>query len=144
MTRVAAGSRALGLWRHAQHWRHAQREMLALGIAGLVVVAGCWLADPGGSRSRSAVDAAGHENTILRARQEALRGYAFDLSGRVSEMAERERDLLDQIVLLGVAHQLDPAGEPELAHEVGAVVLDGAHRDAELGGGLPVGVSLGE
>lgn len=105
MTHMAAGSRPLGLL------RREQRGKLALGFASLVVVAGCLLAGLGGSRSRSAADAARYENTILRARQEALREYAFDLSGRVIKLAECERDRLDRVVLLDVAHHLDPAGE---------------------------------
>lgn len=60
-------------------WRGARRLWLALGLAGLVLVAGgaCgasrMLAGLDGNQTRRAVDAARRENAALRAQQEALR-----------------------------------------------------------------------
>lgn len=64
------------------------RLILGLGLAGLLVAGGL-LAGLDGVRSRSALDAARHQNVALRARQEALREQAFDLARRLTEDAER-------------------------------------------------------
>jgi len=47
---------------------------------------------------------------------------------RVEHLGATEVLDLEQVVLLGVAHQFDPADQAELAHQVGTVVLDGANR----------------
>ncbi len=84
----ASGAR---IRRLAFTWRGVRRLMLALGIAGLVVVAGGLLAGLDGLLTRFAVDAARRQNRALRAQQEALREQAFDLAGRLFEGVDRGR-----------------------------------------------------
>jgi hypothetical protein len=84
----ASGAR---IRRLAFTWRGTRRLMLALGIAGLVVVAGGLLAGLDGLLTRFAVDAARRQNRALRAQQAALREQAFDLAGRLFEGVDRGR-----------------------------------------------------
>ena len=84
----ASGAR---IRRLAFTWRGARRQMLALGIAGLVVVAGGLWAGLDGFPTRFAVDSARRQNTALRAQQEALREQAFDLAGRSFKGVDRGR-----------------------------------------------------
>jgi hypothetical protein len=67
--------------------------MLALGVAGLVVVSGGLLAGLDGLLTRFAVGAARRQNVALRAQQEALREQAFDLAVRLLERVDRGRQM---------------------------------------------------
>ncbi|HEX4954711.1 MAG TPA: hypothetical protein VF017_15065 [Thermoanaerobaculia bacterium] len=70
-------------------WRVARRLLLALGIAGLIVVAGGSLVGLDGFLTARATGAARHENRALRAEQVVWREQAFDLAGRLFETAKR-------------------------------------------------------
>jgi hypothetical protein len=93
----------------------ARRLILALVIAGLLVVAGGLLAGFDRSRSPSAVAAARHENSVLRARQEVLRESAFVLAGRVVEAALACEIAADRV---GVGAWRAPVPAPAAAREV--------------------------
>lgn len=72
-------------------WSGARRLMLALGSAGMAVVAAGFLASPGRPPTRSTVDPATRQNSELRAQEEALREQAFDLARQVSGAVDRGR-----------------------------------------------------
>lgn len=74
-------------------WRGARRLMLALGIAGLVAIAGGLLAGFDGVPTRLAVDAARRQNRALWVEQEDLREQASNLAERLSEDVERGRQM---------------------------------------------------
>lgn len=98
---VAAGRTPAGVAPRAhRNWRGVPRLLLALCIVSLVVVAagfsGLW-AGREGSRTRSALDAAGRENRELRVRQDNLRERSFDLAGRLEEL-EHEQAVVRVII----------------------------------------------
>lgn len=71
--------------------RRARHLVIALGIAGSVFVAGGTVAGLVGLRTRSAADAARHENAALKERQAVLRERESDLAQRWSRPAESGR-----------------------------------------------------
>ena len=72
-------------------WSGARRVTFALGIAGLVLVAGWSLAGLDRLVTRFPVDVSRRQNKALRAQQEAIREQAFELAGRVAETVEHGR-----------------------------------------------------
>lgn len=95
----AAGRTPAGVAPRAhRNWRGVLRLLLALCIVSLVVAgfSGLW-AGLEGSRTRSALDAAGRENRELRVRQDNLRERSFDLAGRLEEL-EHEQAVVRVII----------------------------------------------
>lgn len=82
-----------GIRRVVLTWRGARHLTVALGLAGMVVVAGGSLAGLDGFLTPFAVEAARRENRSLRAQQGTLREQAYDLAGRLFEGVERGRHM---------------------------------------------------
>jgi len=122
--------------------RGVRRLLLTVGIAGWVVVAGGLFVVLDGVRTHFAVEAAGRQNTSLRAQQDALREQALELAVRLAEGVERGRGVVRSVNTPGPALERQSLRLPATDARNDAILAWLSEQSAlleALGHGLPAG-----